>query len=56
MDVDLTRVRPGSGVELLRNCLQYAASNGRELGDADVSGEPLNAFESEVFDCLGLRG
>jgi very-short-patch-repair endonuclease len=40
----------------LRNYLQYAASNGRELGDADVSGEPLNAFESEVFDCLEAAG
>jgi hypothetical protein len=52
LDVDLSRVRTGSGVELLRNYLQYAASNGRELGDAQVTGEPLNAFESEVFDCL----
>jgi hypothetical protein len=40
----------------LRNYLQYAASNGRELGDADVSGEPLNAFESEVFECLDAAG
>jgi hypothetical protein len=56
LDVDLTRVRPGSGVELLRNYLQYAASNGRELGDADVTGKPLNAFESEVFDCLEAAG
>src|SRR5580700_6068187 len=44
LDVDLTRVRPGSGVELLRNYLQYAASNGRELGDADISGVPSNAL------------
>ena len=56
LDVDLTRVRPGSGVELLRNYLQYAASNGRELGDANVSGVPLNAFESDVFDCLEAAG
>ena len=56
LDVDLTRVRPGSGVELLRNYLQYAASNGRELGDADISGVPLNAFESDVFDCLEAAG
>jgi hypothetical protein len=40
----------------LRNYLQYAASNGRELGDADVTGKPLNAFESEVFDCLEAAG
>lgn len=56
LDVDLSRVRTGSGVELLRNYLQYAASNGKELGDANLSGEPLNAFESEVFDCLEAAG
>lgn len=56
LDLDLTRVRPGSGVELLRNYLQYASSNGKRLGDAEVSGEPLNAFEAEVFDCLSAKG
>jgi very-short-patch-repair endonuclease len=56
LDIDLSRVRAGSGVELLRNYLQYAASNGKRLGDADVSGEPLNAFEAEVFDCLSSAG
>ena len=56
LDVDLTRVRPGSGVELLCNYLQYAASNVRELGDADVSGVPLNPLESDVFDRLVAAG
>lgn len=56
LDLDLARVRPGSGVELLRNYLQYAATNGRRLGDAEVTGEPLNAFEAEVFDCLSAKG
>jgi very-short-patch-repair endonuclease len=56
LDIDLSRVRAGSGVELLRNYLQYAASNGKKLGDADVTGEPLNAFEAEVFDCLSSAG
>jgi hypothetical protein len=32
------------------------AVNGRELGDADVSGVPLNTFESEIFDCLEAAG
>jgi restriction endonuclease-like protein len=48
----ITRVRSRSGVELLGIYLQYAASNGRELGNASISGVPLNAFESGVFDCL----
>jgi very-short-patch-repair endonuclease len=56
LDMDLTRVRPGSGVELLRNYLQYAASNGKRLGDAALTAEPLNAFEAEVFDCLSSAG
>ena len=56
LDLDLARVRPGSGVELLRNYLQYASTNGKRLGDAEVTGEPLNAFEAEVFDCLSAKG
>jgi very-short-patch-repair endonuclease len=56
LDIDLTRVRPGSGVELLRNYLQYAASNGKRLGDAEVTGTPLNDFEAEVFDSLTAQG
>jgi very-short-patch-repair endonuclease len=56
LDIDLSRVRPGSGVELLRNYLQYAGSNGKRLGDAEVTGEPLNSFEAEIFDCLSANG
>ena len=56
LDIDLSRVRTGSGVELLWNYLQYAGSNGKRLGDADLTGEPLNAFEAEVFDCLTASG
>ena len=56
LDIDLSRVRPGSGVELLRNYIQYAGSNGKRLGDAEVTGEPLNSFEAEIFDCLSAKG
>jgi len=56
LDIDLARLRPGSGVELLRNYLEYASTNGRRLGEAKLTGEPLNAFESEVFDCLSAKG
>ena len=56
LDLDLARVRPGSGVELLRNYLQYASTHGKRLGDAEITGEPLNAFEAEVFDCLSAKG
>lgn len=56
LDLELSRVRPGSGVELLRNYLQYAACNGKQLGDAALTSEPLNGFEAEVFDCLSAVG
>jgi very-short-patch-repair endonuclease len=56
VDLDLARVRPGTGVELLRNYLQYASTNGKRLGDSEVTGEPLNAFEAEVFDSLSSKG
>ena len=35
LDLDLTRVRSGSGAELLRNYLQYASANGKRLGEDD---------------------
>ncbi len=55
-DIDLSRIRAGSGVELLRNYLQYAASYGKRLGDGQLTTVPLNDFEAEVFDCLTING
>jgi very-short-patch-repair endonuclease len=43
-------------VELLRYYLQYAATNGKQLADAQATGVPLNAFEAEVFDVLQSKG
>lgn len=56
LDMDLAKVRPGTGVELLRNYLMYAASNGTRLGDAQPSSVPLNAFEADVHEVLTSRG
>jgi very-short-patch-repair endonuclease len=56
LDLDVARVRPGSGLELLRNYLQYASTHGKRLGDAEVTGEPLNSFEADIFDCLSAKG
>jgi very-short-patch-repair endonuclease len=56
LDMDLARVKPGSGVEMLRNYLQYAATNGQRLGDANITGFPENSFEAEVEDVLSARG
>jgi very-short-patch-repair endonuclease len=55
-DIDLARIRAGSGVELLRDYLQYAASQGKRLGDARLTTVPLNDFEAEIFDVLTSQG
>lgn len=44
------------GVELLRLYLQYAASQGKILGDTGHSGEPLNPFEADIYDTLTAKG
>ena len=44
------------GVELLRLYLQYAASNGKLLGDTANTGVALNEFEQVVKDSLEERG
>lgn len=55
-DIDLARVRPGSGVELLRDYLLYASSNGKRLADGELSSVPLNDFEADIFDALSGQG
>ena len=44
------------GVELLRLYVQYAASNGKMLGDTGYSGVPLNPFEQNIYDALTAKG
>jgi very-short-patch-repair endonuclease len=56
IDIDIARVRAGSGVELLRDYLQYAASHGKRLGDAQLTTIALNDFEADVFDVLTSQG
>ena len=55
-DMNLERVRPGSGVELLRNYLEYAASAGKRLGEAALCDVAPNDFEQDVQDALEARG
>src|SRR5439155_4179243 len=55
-DMDLSKVKPGTGVELLRHYLQYAATNGKLLADVRTTGSPLNEFEAQVFDVLQSNG
>ncbi|HVB99092.1 MAG TPA: AAA domain-containing protein [Candidatus Dormibacteraeota bacterium] len=56
IDMDLARVKPGTGVELLRHYLEYAASGGKRLGDIASTSFPMNSFEAEVFDVLRSKG
>jgi very-short-patch-repair endonuclease len=56
LDMDLTKVKPGTGVELLRHYLEYAASGGKRLGEVASADFPMNSFEAEVFDVLESKG
>jgi len=56
LDMNPERVKPGTGVELLRFYLQYAATEGKRLSDAAPTGFPLNEFEAEVYDVLQSKG
>jgi very-short-patch-repair endonuclease len=55
-DIDTTKVRAGTGLEFLRNYLQYAGSEGKILAHGELSGEPMNDFEADVCDTLTARG
>jgi very-short-patch-repair endonuclease len=56
LDMDLSKVKAGTGVELLRNYLEYAATGGKRLGDVAFTDFPMNSFEAEVFDVLESKG
>jgi very-short-patch-repair endonuclease len=56
LDMDLAKVKPGTGVELLRFYLEYAASGGKRLGDLASTQFLMNSFEAEVFDVLESKG
>jgi very-short-patch-repair endonuclease len=44
------------GVELLRLYIQYAASEGKILGETEESGVQLNPFEKDIYDALTGKG
>jgi very-short-patch-repair endonuclease len=56
LDMDLAKVKAGTGVELLRFYLEYASSGGKRLGDLASTDFPMNSFEAEVFDVLTSKG
>ncbi len=56
LDMDLAKVKAGTGVELLRFYLEYASTGGKRQGDLSSSDFPMNSFEAEVFDVLTSKG
>jgi very-short-patch-repair endonuclease len=56
LDMDLSKVKPGTGVELLRFYLEFAGTGGKRLGDLASTDFPMNSFEAEVFDVLSSKG
>jgi len=55
-DINSTSVRPGTGLEFLKNYLQYAASGGKILSSGDLTNEPMNDFEADVAEALNAKG
>jgi very-short-patch-repair endonuclease len=56
--MDPAKITSGTGVDLLRQYLQYVGSGGRDLGDVLIEKPELNPFEIDVRDtltALGLR-
>ncbi|MGH9326065.1 MAG: AAA domain-containing protein [Terriglobia bacterium] len=56
LDMDLAKVKPDTGVEMLRDYLEYAGSGGNRLGGPTSTQFPMNSFEAEVFDVLTSKG
>ena len=55
-DINAAAVKPGSGLEFLKNYLQYAGSAGRHFSKGSATDEPMNNFESDIYEALTARG
>ncbi|HEX3987543.1 MAG TPA: AAA domain-containing protein [Acidobacteriaceae bacterium] len=55
-DIDASKVRPGSGLDFLRNYLEYAASGGKIFSRGELTDEPMNDFEADVAEALAAKG
>jgi very-short-patch-repair endonuclease len=55
-DINSTQVRPGTGLEFLKNYLQYASSGGALLSHGELTNEPMNDFEADVYEALCAKG
>jgi very-short-patch-repair endonuclease len=56
LDIGATKVREGTGLEFLKNFLQYAASGGKLISLNELTSEPMNEFETDIFTALEARG
>jgi very-short-patch-repair endonuclease len=56
LDIDVTKVREGTGLEFLRSFLQYAASGGKLISLNEITSEPMNEFETDICTALEARG
>ncbi len=55
-DINSSQVQPGTGLEFLKNYLQYASSGGRLLSLDELTNEPMNDFEADVYEALSAKG
>lgn len=55
-DINSTQVRPGTGLEFLKSYIEYAGSGGRLLTHGELTTEPMNDFEVDVYDALTSKG
>ncbi|WP_041839385.1 AAA domain-containing protein [Acidobacterium sp.] len=56
LDIDATKVREGTGLEFLKNFLQYASSGGKLIAQNEVTSETMNEFEADIYTALEARG
>jgi very-short-patch-repair endonuclease len=55
-DIDSSKVRPQTGLEFLKNYLEYASSGGQLITSGELSTEPMNEFELDVYEALTSKG
>jgi very-short-patch-repair endonuclease len=55
-DINSTQVRPGTGLEFLKNYIEYASSGGTTLFHGELTNEPMNDFEADVYETLAAQG
>jgi very-short-patch-repair endonuclease len=54
-DINSSQVKPDTGLEFLKNYLQYADSGGRLLSLDEITDEPMNDFEADVYESLSAK-